>query len=131
MESFAEIFASLYYGGTRNPVIYYILSYTVILRFKEIIHTLYFTFTFTLYSNNKPMPFPLSKGFILFILSPTSSHSRDLPRSRSLVDLASISESCSQPSGVERGILGLLPYHPSESTTTEAHVMKQLQIYNQ
>lgn len=73
------------------------------------------------------MLFPLSKGFIL---SPTSSHSRDLPWSRSLADLASISESCSQPSGVERGTLGLLPYHPSESTT-EAHVMKQLQIYNQ
>lgn len=35
-------FAFLYYGGMRNPVIYYILSYTVILRFKEIIHTLYF-----------------------------------------------------------------------------------------
>lgn len=77
------------------------------------------------------MLFSLSKGFILFILSPTSSHSRDLPWSRSLADLVSISESCSQPSGVERGTLGLLPYHPSESTTTEAHVMKQLQIYSQ
>lgn len=77
---------------------------------------------------NQPY-FPSKKGFILFILqteqSPTSSHSRDLPQSRSLADLASISESCSQPSGAERGILGLLPYHPSESTITEAHITKQ------